>query len=334
MMSIISENSKEECIEISTEKQSFNNNRKYSINIKISKIKDQIKDVVISKYIDIIIKQNKEIENFKQKYNELNEKLSYILKFFLTHNSNSCKIIKNKINYSLFNDINKQKNTSQSKNQSKNKNINLKKVSNSKNKNKQNFLCLNQENKENINLNRSGININQDYLNKLNKKDMKKINSIHQKILHGQTFREKIINNSFLDTSNNNIIKKNSIQINTKKEKLIQPYSKKITNINSYISPKRVNSIHKKTGSTNELKNVSSYNCFLDISSVNSFNNNSSKEELNDCVRTYHSKFHTNKSSTFNFFKTKSNFGKNIKIREDYMCNPKIISFLKNQDQK
>lgn len=72
-MSSISEASKEDENEKDTNEKIVNINvtNKNFFNIKMAKIKDEIKDYIIDKYAKIIYKQNKEIERIKKLYDDL-----------------------------------------------------------------------------------------------------------------------------------------------------------------------------------------------------------------------------------------------------------------------
>mgnify|MGYP006873030264 CR=1 FL=1 len=181
-------------------------NYKYIFNLKMNKIKEEIKDYVIDKYLNKIIEQNKEINDIKSQLEDLTKKYINIIKLMI--NNKSCMNIMDNNNQSFINRYIYKKDKSSSikkiqqrKNNSCNKNNNDKLISIEKNtidhhkksneskfydnninlekkKRKRNTYDSNKENiSYNLNINSSASNIN--YLKELNKKDQKKINDIH-----------------------------------------------------------------------------------------------------------------------------------------------------------
>jgi hypothetical protein len=98
MMSSISEASKEDENEKDTNEKIVNINitNKNFFNIKMAKIKDEIKDYIIDKYAKIIYKQNKELERIKKQYDDLVKKSSNILKIIINNKMINDKVDKNK----------------------------------------------------------------------------------------------------------------------------------------------------------------------------------------------------------------------------------------------
>lgn len=106
-MSSISEASKEDENEKDTNEKIVNINltNKNFFNLKMAKIKDEIKDYIIDKYAKIIYKQNKELERIKKQYDDLVKKSSNILKIIINNKMISDKVDKSK-NYNLDNTTN------------------------------------------------------------------------------------------------------------------------------------------------------------------------------------------------------------------------------------
>ena len=210
-------------------------NYKYIFNLKMSKIKEEIKDYVIDKYLKKIIEQNKEINDIKNQLEDLTKKYINIIKLTI-NNKNSMNMMNNN-NQSFINRyIYKKKDKSSSI-----KNIPQRKKSNYKYNDKlisieiktiehhkipndskfyDNNISLEKkkinrnifENKENINynlnINSSASNIN--YLKELNKKDLKKINDI-QNILKASRIPKRNLKIKQLQLNSVNSAKNNEI---------------------------------------------------------------------------------------------------------------------------
>ena len=314
-------------------------NYKYIFNLKMNKIKEEIKDCVIDKYLNKIIQQNKEINDIKNQLEDLTKKYINIIKLMINNktcmnmmdNSNQSFInryiykkkdrsssIKNiqqrksynyNYNYNNNNDklISIEKNTIEHRkksNESKfyDNNINLGKKKNNRNT---------YENKENIsynlNINTSASNIN--YLQELNKKDLKKINEIHNilkaskipkrnlkvKQLKLNSFKNNEVNRSlnFNENENKSTLYNRSdlndskkIKTNKHRNKIKQKINKNCLYFNTEENQNRTH-IHRKKFSLNinsglkdrlfkELRG--NYNNFITLNSIEEYNKTDSNE--------------------------------------------------------
>ena len=181
-MSSISEESKEEENEKDTNEKIININilDKNYLKSKMIKIKEEIKDYVIDKYINIIYKQNKEIEKIKKDYNELLINTSNILKIVINNKilikDEKEKIKKSSIfkiidNYDSNNNKNNNKNFNTDRSTFKNinnKNIKVNPIHNGKNKtfyknnksiemNKEQIININKRKKSSSKINNSNV---------------------------------------------------------------------------------------------------------------------------------------------------------------------------------
>ena len=312
-------------------------NYKYIFNLKMNKIKEEIKDCVIDKYLNKIIKQNKEINDIKNQLEDLTKKYINIIKLMI--NNKSCMNMMDNSNQSFINRyIYKKKDKSSSiKNigQKKNSNYNNNKlisiekntiehrkksneskiydnnINLGKKKNKRNIY----ENKENINynlnINVSASNIN--YLQELNKKDLKKINDIHNilkaskfpkrnlkvKELKLNSVKNNEINRSLNSNENENksnlynridLNDSKKIKSNKHRNKIKQKINKNCLYFNTEENQNRTH-IHRKKFSLNinsglkdrlfkELRG--NYNNFITLNSIEEYNKTDSNENENE----------------------------------------------------
>ena len=312
-------------------------NYKYIFNLKMNKIKEEIKDCVIDKYLNKIIKQNKEINDIKNQLEDLTKKYINIIKLMI--NNKSCMNMMDNSNQSFINRyIYKKKDKSSSiKNirQKKNNNYNNNKlisiekntiehrkksneskiydnnINLGKKKNKRNIY----ENKENINynlnINVSASNIN--YLQELNKKDLKKINDIHNilkaskfpkrnlkvKQLKLNSIKNNEINRSLNSNENENksnlynridLNDSKKIKSNKHRNKIKQKINKNCLYFNTEENQNRTH-IHRKKFSLNinsglkdrlfkELRG--NYNNFITLNSIEEYNKTDSNENENE----------------------------------------------------
>lgn len=303
----------------------------------MNKIKEEIKDCVIDKYLNKIIKQNKEINDIKNQLEDLTKKYINIIKLMI--NNKSCMNMMDNSNQSFINRyIYKKKDKSSSiKNirQKKNNNYNNNKlisiekntiehrkksneskiydnnINLGKKKNKRNIY----ENKENINynlnINVSASNIN--YLQELNKKDLKKINDIHNilkaskfpkrnlkvKQLKLNSVKNNEINRSLNSNENENksnlynridLNDSKKIKSNKHRNKIKQKINKNCLYFNTEENQNRTH-IHRKKFSLNinsglkdrlfkELRG--NYNNFITLNSIEEYNKTDSNENENE----------------------------------------------------
>jgi hypothetical protein len=318
-------------------------NYKYIFNLKMNKIKEEIKDCVIDKYLNKIIEQNKEIIDIKNQLEDLTKKYVNIIKLMI-NNKNCMKMMDNNnqsfINRYIYKKKDKTssvKNLQQKKNLSYNNNnynnYNDKLISIEKNsiehykKSKQSKFYDNNvnlekkknnrkiyENKENINynfnINASASNIN--YLQELNKKDLKKINDIHNilkaskvpkrnlkiKQLQLNNFKNSEINKSIdINEKENKSTLYNKNDLNDKKSKTNKHRNKIKQKINKnclYFNTEENQNktyIHRKKYSLNinsglkdrlfkELRG--NYNNFITLNSIEEYNKTDSNEYENE----------------------------------------------------
>jgi hypothetical protein len=309
----------------------------------MNKIKEEIKDCVIDKYLNKIIEQNKEIIDIKNQLEDLTKKYVNIIKLMI-NNKNCMKMMDNNnqsfINRYIYKKKDKTssvKNLQQKKNFSYNNNnfnnYNDKLISIEKNsiehykKSKQSKFYDNNvnlekkknnrkiyENKENINynfnINASASNIN--YLQELNKKDLKKINDIHNilkaskvpkrnlkiKQLQLNNFKNSEINKSIdINEKENKSTLYNKNDLNDKKSKtnkhrnkIKQKINKNCLYFNTEENQNRTH-IHRKKFSLNinsglkdrlfkELRG--NYNNFITLNSIEEYNQTDWNENENE----------------------------------------------------
>ena len=312
-------------------------NYKYIFNLKMNKIKEEIKDCVIDKYLNKIIKQNKEINDIKNQLEDLTKKYINIIKLMINNkscmnmmdNSNqsfinryiykkkdkssSIKSIRQKKN-SIYNNnklISIEKNTIEHRKKSNESKIYDNNINLGKKKNKRNIY----ENKENINynlnINVSASNIN--YLQELNKKDLKKINDIHNilkaskfpkrnlkvKQLKLNSIKNNEINRSLNSNENENksnlynridLNDSKKIKSNKHRNKIKQKINKNCLYFNTEENQNRTH-IHRKKFSLNinsglkdrlfkELRG--NYNNFITLNSIEEYNKTDSNENENE----------------------------------------------------
>ena len=312
-------------------------NYKYIFNLKMNKIKEEIKDCVIDKYLNKIIKQNKEINDIKNQLEDLTKKYINIIKLMINNkscmnmmdNSNqsfinryiykkkdkssSIKNIRQKKN-SIYNNnklISIEKNTIEHRKKSNESKIYDNNINLGKKKNKRNIY----ENKENINynlnINVSASNIN--YLQELNKKDLKKINDIHNilkaskfpkrnlkvKQLKLNSIKNNEINRSLNSNENENksnlynridLNDSKKIKSNKHRNKIKQKINKNCLYFNTEENQNRTH-IHRKKFSLNinsglkdrlfkELRG--NYNNFITLNSIEEYNKTDSNENENE----------------------------------------------------
>ena len=394
IISSISEESNEDENEkeISEKIQISNKNNRKFLSTKILKIKEEIKDFVINRYIKIIYKQNKEIEMIKKKYEDLLKSSSHILKIIIDkkilNNENSkhsieknnssknkfIKVSKNTINANTLNKninrtnkkikinkeelsyINKKKKSIYKKNKYKNKNTNKSFFSNSNRIFKRR---INLDDKENINNNcnfnynfnnKSQINI--DYLKELNKKDLKKIKFIKQKLLN-TTINNNILNNieiNFNPKKNkiNNHNRNAKLQNINKNNKNIKNNSFCCGNRNNYNTPKNIEGIKKhnkisKNNSSyyfnnNNINKIKSQKYIIKNNPIRSFYINefmkSDKEEEDIEFNSYHGRYFSYNNS---FLKNSNqnlllasfiNYKKDTDDDKNQIYNPKFNTYL------
>ena len=314
-------------------------NYKYIFNLKMNKIKEEIKDCVIDKYLKKIIEQNKEINDIKNQLEDLTKKYINIIKLMINNKScmnmmdsnnqsfinryiykkrdkaSSIKNIQQRkdCNYNNNNDklISIEKNTIEPRKKSYESklyenNINLEKKKN----NRKTY-----ENKENINynlnINSSASNIN--YLKELNKKDLKKINDIHNilkaskipkrnlkvKQLQLSSFKNNEINRSINFNENENkstlynrrdLNDSKKIKTNKHRNKIKQKINKNCLYFNTEENQNKTH-IHRKKYSLNinsglkdrlfkELRG--NYNNFITLNSIEEYNKTDSNEYENE----------------------------------------------------
>ena len=235
-------------------------NYKYINGLKMEKIKQEIKDYIIDRYISIIMKQNKEINYLKSKIEKLLNKSKKLLKSFKYEGKKVSNFKNKKCNPKIY-------------------------FSNSHDENNENIIIKNICDKAKMEKNRSNTNIT--YLKELNKKDMKKINYIHHKILSTKSFQDIFddinsnTNNNFIDYANTLNLTNDSIEsANSKKNddtsffsnlkipknsmnKLKIRISKNKELINKKLGKSSLNcldqSINKKNIKTKNLKKKNSY---------------------------------------------------------------------------
>jgi hypothetical protein len=318
-------------------------NYKYIFNLKMNKIKEEIKDCVIDKYLNKIIEQNKEINDIKNQLEDLTKKYVNIIKLMI-NNKNCMKMMDNNnqsfINRYIYKKKDKTssvKNLQQKKNFSYNNNnynnfndklisIEKKSIEHYKKSKQSKFYDNNvnlekkknnrkiYENKENINynfnINASASNIN--YLQELNKKDLKKINDIHNilnaskvpkrnlkiKQLQLNNFKNSEINKSIdINEKENKSTLYNKNDLNDKKSKtnkhrnkIKQKINKNCLYFNTEENQNRTH-IHRKKFSLNinsglkdrlfkELRG--NYNNFITLNSIEEYNQTDWNENENE----------------------------------------------------
>jgi hypothetical protein len=307
----------------------------------MNKIKEEIKDCVIDRYLKKIIEQNKEINDIKNQLEDLTKKYINIIKLMI--NNKSCmnmmdsnnqsfinryiykkrdkasfiKSIQQRKDYNYNNNINNDKLISIEKNtiEHRKKSYDSKLYENNINLEKKKNNRKIYENKENINynlnINSSASNIN--YLKELNKKDLKKINDIHNilkaskipkrnlkvKQLQLSNFKNNEINRSinFNESENKSTLYNRSelndskkIKTNKNRNKIKQKINKNCLYFNTEENQNKTH-IHRKKYSLNinsglkdrlfkELRG--NYNNFITLNSIEEYNKTDSNEYENE----------------------------------------------------
>ena len=210
-------------------------NYKYVNDLKMEKIKQEIRDYIIDKYITIIMKQNNEIILLKSKIEKLLNKSNKLFKAFNDDQNN----INNFQNKKYFSKTYLDNNNSSNDN---NENIRIKNIYDKSKKEK----------------NPSNTNIT--YLKELNKKDMKKIDYIHRKILSTKSFQDIFdninsnITNNIFDYANTLNMTNDSIESFNSKKKNNMSFFTNFNIPNNAMSkikmriPKNKETIKKKLG--------------------------------------------------------------------------------------
>ena len=334
------------------------NNYKYIFNLKMNKIKEEIKDYIIDKYLNKIIEQNKEIINIKNQLEELTKKYISLVKIMINNNKNYINIkddksnnnyistyknknmflfnnnnqfennIKNKININIGETKTTRNNTKSSLN-NLGKNINFKKINSYISKKKIN----------NINTKINKIN----YLKELNKKDLKKLNDIKKEIKKTRDSNKFLINKEFHKTiyiteNKNKFYNKTNQKGNEKTKTTNKNRNKKNENIIiNYLtfnteeskSHKKKYSIQMNTGLKKRLlKQISTNfnNCTItNLTQDNNEINCSSKKDYNTKLQGFKTFFYKFRklNNTFN-----DSFKQNSIEKTKYICNPVFGSFL------
>ena len=231
-------------------------NYKYIFNLKMNKIKEEIKDYIIDKYRMKIIELNKEVNNIKNQFDTLNKKYLNLIRIII-ENKNNIKIL-NANNIYISNIFNKNETITNNinkiikfKNEHKKEKTrifynNLEKILNDKNfssdENKRNNTY-----KANINNN----NMNMDYLKELNKKDLKKLNSIKNEIKKVKTSNKLLINK---ECHKDYIYTKTRILKDDLNHKLLSN-----KNNSNYISKMKINSTKNRNKNINKENIITNY---------------------------------------------------------------------------
>ena len=308
-------------------------NYKYIFDIKMNKIKEEIRDYIIDKYTKKIIEQNKKIINIKNQLDNITKKYLDMIKLIIDkYNINTLdnNYINNYKNLNIYiSNSTKEENKINIENKIEHKKNKIKYYPNNLEKNKifninKNNINENKENKKyNFNLNNNNIN----YLKELNKKDLKKINNIQNQLNITKTSKKKFKTKKLNSVKNKNINRNeynsfynkfdknltNTLKINNKRNKLNENYSNNFLSFNNeeneFKNKKNLKkpSININTKLNNiffkELKTDKSNNTFLNTSLE--YNKNNSNEINNNIniINNYNNK--NNKYKIF-FYKFKN----------------------------
>ena len=243
-------------------------NYKYIFNLKMNKIKEEIKDYIIDKYTQKIIKLNKDVNNIRKQLDDLTIKYINLIKIIID-NKNNINIL-NKNNIYIPNFINKSEIVNNNK---------IIKVKNEQKKDKTRIFYNNLEkiiNDEKLNLNSNeskknktynfdSNNMNMNYLKELNKKDLKKLNTI-KNIIKKKKVSIKLLLNK--ECNKGSIYKK----INIKKN-----------DINNNIYFDKINSnesIFKINSNKNRIRNINNENIIINYLTFNTEENKPHKKKL------------------------------------------------------
>ena len=305
------------------------NNYKYIFDIKMRKIKEEIKDYVIDKYTMKIIEQNKEIITIKNQLDDLTKKYINLIKLMIENKNKN--IIYDKENF-ISSYINKNILVTENVNGENRRNNKLKIINKNKSKIEQfekkklqYITAVNSTNKiNNININNNIDNkfnnynsksnrIN--YLQKLNEKDLKKLNDIKNEIKKNNQLNKKSLNKELYNISksiyianNNNKsslyynkinIKDNLKRTNNKNKRKIKSFNSEEGNIihTKKYSSKNSSKIKKKIFKEIKFnnKNYTANNSFEDINKIN--NNNDNDNDNVDDIKTTSKKLNKNQNN-------------------------------------
>ena len=322
-----------EILSKSINEQNINNNiftddnYKYIFNLKMTKIKEEIKDYIIDKYIMKIIEQNKEITKLKKELEDLTKSYINIIKI-LIENKNINLFDSDNINNYILDLTDKNEfllNNKQFKNGIKSfikkSNYEFKKNSTKNNFNKMNNKCINSyDRKKNKTYNFN--NINMSYLKELNKKDLQKLNLIKNKINKtkaSKNYLKKEFHIDFNKTSNskndfkrrinsnkdnfkenvNNNINNNTYYLNTYKYRI---NNKEDYIINNLTLNTEQNKPYQKKFTKNMTSAVKNHLFSQNNSNINNFNFANSVEDFN---REYFKKHNSTSKKHYNKCKLK-----------------------------
>ena len=325
MMSSISEDSKEDENEKETNEKIININLidRNLFNIKMSKIKEEIRDYIIDKYYNIIYKQNKEIEKIKKEYDDLVKKSSNILKIVINNKMQNEKNDENNIkdyNYNN-NQIIEQNKVVLSSEKEKIKLI--KKYSKEKNHWQKKIFNKNHKRIERNNEGHSYVN-----KKKISSSKIKKLNNFNNSVV----FNRKCNSNRFFirtidsvdkENINNNSNLNNKTQVNNN---YLKEINKKDFNKIKFIKQKLLNS---------SIKNLLSKDFEVNFKTKKGFNNNTRNKKFE--VQNNLNKIKVINNNSFKP-KNKTSFNTPKKNKENNLKNNKLFGQLSSfnviQDNK
>jgi len=341
------------------------NHYKYIFNLKMNKIKEEIKDYIIDKYTMKIIQQNKEIINIKNQLEDLTKKYVNIIKLMLDKKNqnlldNNNKYISSYVSRKLSfsgnkDDVHKNNNKIMKSNKSKieqfeeNKNNNSHYIFNRYNKNN-NYKINENKNNNNLNFNTKSNKIN--YLQKLNEKDLKKLNNIKKEIkknIHSKISLNKEFHNTyntyinfnkslhFMDNTSSLFYNKNTLKQNAKTKYNIKRNKNNEEMIAFNTEGNRLNkercSIQMNSGIRDQLfkEDKNTYTQFTTSNSTEDLNKLESSNQNTNMNSTSKKKYN---NRFFYKFKKINSFNESYKdnsfnhIKTEYICNPIFCSFL------
>ena len=345
-----------------------NDNYKFIFNLKMNKIKEEIKDYIIDKYRNKIIEQNKEINNIKKQLEDLTKKYISIIKLMINKDKNTNYInIEDNDSYKkeLSNYINNNNtffltNNNQYENIINNKsNINEKKEKINKDKKpsinnlKNNFICNKIKNRfKNKNNNNNDLKKNKiNYLKELNKKDLKKIKDIRKEIkktidsnnnlnndfnntMYCIDSKNKFFSNKTNQKGNEKIKIKINKNRNKKNENIIINYltfnTENKENIADNKSYKKINIIKRNTGIKKRLLSQFNGNCnnFTMTNLTQDYIDNNKFNLSSQKSQNYIRKLNGFKTFYLQFRKINDSFKRNSIDKSEIVCNPIFGSFL------
>ena len=297
-------------------------NYKYIFNLKMNKIKEEIKDYIIDKYTQKIIKLNEDVNNFRNQLDDLTKKYINLIKIVIDNKNNINILNKSNIfipNFTKKSEIVNNNKIIKPKNEQKEDKTrifynNLEKIINDEKLNLNSF-----ESKENKTNNLDSNNMKMNYLKELNKKDLKKLDIMKSIIKKPNPPNKLLLNKEYHKDS---IYKKIKI---------------KKRNINNKIYFDKINSnesIFKINSNKNRIRNINNENIIINYLTFNTEENKPHKKKLsmqmnstrrNELLKQINTNFNnTISNSTEEYTKignnevhstTKKNYSKKSKIK-------------------